>query len=362
MLGETAERDQPVNGASEPHFPIVFSLQQDQSEQNQSVLDEEREKHKRRAQRFGTEYHDPGRVRRDFGLMMEARRERLVRPDHRFTTGDLDLFSQEEQAKRAARAARFQLSAPLAPSVDAYRPDEELQARARRAAKFGVPYQPTDAVLMDMDLYEQRREVGSDVERRPNAIYLYGVDVMSTKEVLSYFTEYGPVFVEWLDDSSCNVLFSDANSAKRALVGKGTPLPPNVITSTSATAQQPQQQQQGEAGLAAAAAQESMTDAAMAATAREGEAAQPGEAGTAAGEAAAGAGGGGGTTVRYQPELPVPDNLADVANLPYIWHKGRDFIKDGTPISLVFRMATAADVRDMHQPKRTRRLWTAAGG
>ena len=53
------------------------------------------------------------------------------------------------------------------------------------------------------DLYEKRREVGTDVERRPEAIYLYGVDVMSTREVLSFFTEYGPVFVEWLDDSSC---------------------------------------------------------------------------------------------------------------------------------------------------------------
>jgi hypothetical protein len=48
--------------------------------------------------------------------------------------------------------------------------------------------------------------VGTDVERRLEAIYLYGVDVMSTREVLSYFTEYGPVFVEWLDDSSCELM------------------------------------------------------------------------------------------------------------------------------------------------------------
>lgn len=30
------------------------------------------------------------------------------------------------------------------------------------------------------DLFEERAEVAHDVERRPNAIYLYGVDVMST--------------------------------------------------------------------------------------------------------------------------------------------------------------------------------------
>ncbi len=42
--------------------------------------------------------------------------------------------------------------------------------------------------------------------------------------------------------------------------------------------------------------------------------------------------------------------------------QGRDFIKNGTPVSLVYRMATAADVRDMSAPKRTRELWKAAGG
>ncbi len=48
------------------------------------------------------------------------------------------------------RAARFQLEVPLAPSLDTYKPDEEQEALARRTVKFGVPYQPTDAVLMDM--------------------------------------------------------------------------------------------------------------------------------------------------------------------------------------------------------------------
>lgn len=40
---------------------------------------------------------------------------------------------------------------------------------------------------------------------------------MSTKDVLQYFEVYGPSHVEWIDDSSCNVVFKDNFSAKRAL-------------------------------------------------------------------------------------------------------------------------------------------------
>jgi len=31
------------------------------------------------------------------------------------------------------------------------------------------------------------------------------VDVMSTKDCLQYFGEYGPTFVEWINDSSCEL-------------------------------------------------------------------------------------------------------------------------------------------------------------
>lgn len=77
------------------------------------------------------------------------------------------------------------------------------------------------------DVLEERKEHGWDIPRRPEAIHLYGVDCMSTADCLSYFSDYGPTFVEWIDDSSCNVLFEDDYTAKRALVGRGNPLPPD---------------------------------------------------------------------------------------------------------------------------------------
>lgn len=42
--------------------------------------------------------------------------------------------------------------------------------------------------------------------------------------------------------------------------------------------------------------------------------------------------------------------------------QGEDFVKNGTPVSLVYRMATVLDVRDMAAPKRTRELWKSGGG
>lgn len=85
--------------------------------------------------------------------------------------------------------------------------------------------------------------------------------------------------------SAGNVLFPDVNSTKRALVGRGTPLPPDVVA-------QPQAEQAAAAEAAAAA-----------------ETVRPGDPVPAP------------PPVRYQPELPVPDNLADVANIPYLWVK-----------------------------------------
>lgn len=62
--------------------------------------------------------------------------------------------------------------------------------------------------------------------RRPEAIYLYGVDFLSTSDCLRYFEKFGARSVEWLNDSACNVVFGDATSASRAVVALGQPLPP----------------------------------------------------------------------------------------------------------------------------------------
>lgn len=131
--------------------------------------------------------------------------------------------TQEEVAKREERAAKFGASA------DALRwePAEDLAQRAARAARFGTQFAPAQDAMMDVDLLESRREPSLSHALRPDAAYVYGVDLMSTADVLRAFADYGPRFVEWINDSSCVVLFADAASAKRAVAGTGRPLPPD---------------------------------------------------------------------------------------------------------------------------------------
>ena len=63
------------------------------------------------------------------------------------------------------------------------------------------------------------KEAPADAERRYDTLYVYGVDKLSTENIFEYFEEYGPTFVEWINDSSCNVVFSDTFGTRRALEG-----------------------------------------------------------------------------------------------------------------------------------------------
>ena len=48
-------------------------------------------------------------------------------------------------------------------------------------------------------------------------MYLYGVDYLSTKKIMEYFSYFKPIKVEWLNDTSCNVIFPSNDNALQAL-------------------------------------------------------------------------------------------------------------------------------------------------
>ena len=279
-------------------------------EANKVTLEQEREKHRKRqartliikyilwiltiprrsnlnfyssrAEKFGVDYRDPGR-RREF--RDDARKER-INPTQSLGTG-FDLFTSEEVEKRQQRASRFNMPDTGLQWNPPEVPEDEEKKKAR-AERFGVEYQAPDADgLMDVDLFETRKEAPPEVPRRPEAVHIYGVDLMSTSDVLKYFKDYGPTYVEWLNDSSANVLFKDGPTAKRAIAGLGKPLPPE--------------------------------------------------------------------------DLPEGVDGADPANIQYLWHKGEDFMKAGSALPLVFRMATILDVKPSERVQ-SRRLWLSAGG
>eukprot|EP00930_Biecheleria_cincta_P027270 TRINITY_DN19153_c0_g1_i1.p1 TRINITY_DN19153_c0_g1~~TRINITY_DN19153_c0_g1_i1.p1 ORF type:complete len:620 (-),score=114.13 TRINITY_DN19153_c0_g1_i1:314-2173(-) len=62
-----------------------------------------------------------------------------------------------------------------------------------------------------------RRENNSFAPKRPEVLHCYGVDFLATKEVLEVFNAWQPAEVEWLDDSSCNVVFGSEETAQQVV-------------------------------------------------------------------------------------------------------------------------------------------------
>eukprot|EP00741_Cyanophora_paradoxa_P012883 tig00020629_g12439.t1 len=165
------------------------------------------EKHKKRAEKFGVEFKEP---KADLFVPPKERKKVVVRR-HGFATG-IDLMSEEEKAKREARAKKFNIELV---EIKAITTDPELEKRRQRASKFG-PMRVEE--FMDVEaLAEQRKDWDLTVPRIWESVHVYGTDDMSTADVLAYFKEFGPSWVTWINDSSCNVVFEDRFSAKRAL-------------------------------------------------------------------------------------------------------------------------------------------------
>lgn len=253
---------------------------------------DDEDRRRRRAERFGTGYVAPTE-RANVGIpkgLGEAlggkeRRGRQPPPAHVPTIAQIDIFTQEEQDKAKKRAERFGIEVPKnLVNYEPIKPPEDEELRKKRAERFGMEYEPVDITgLKKADLLEPKKDVDATVERRPDAIHVYGVDVLSTSDIKSYFSDFEPRFVEWINDSSCNVLFHDVPSAKKAVVTMGKPLPPSE----------------------------------------------------------------------------APDSYGiDLDQIPFLWHRGvEDFVKDGVPVPLLFRIATVLDKKHITAEHKTRELW-----
>ena len=67
----------------------------------------------------------------------------------------------------------------------------------------------------EVDYWEKYMEPSGDI--RKDTLYLYGVDYLNTKKILEYFNYFNPGKVEWLNDTSCNVVFPSDDNALEAL-------------------------------------------------------------------------------------------------------------------------------------------------
>ena len=227
-----------------------------------------------RAERFNEEYKEPKLSvilsREEFRKYMSATGGRNPLMLETAPVAGIDTTSTEEQARIAARGNRFaaatgikegdaEAAAAVAASAAAAAELQEREAEfAReqaameaRAAKFGLeintnPYgedlqQPTCA-RREIPTAEQLAEMAAaaaaedppgqvpNVDVIVDTLHVFGVDRLSTDEILKYFDDYAPSYVLWLDDSSCNLVFGDAANARRALFSLGQPIRVTAVT------------------------------------------------------------------------------------------------------------------------------------
>lgn len=60
-------------------------------------------------------------------------------------------------------------------------------------------------------------------EIRLDAVHLRGLDDMSTDDIFKFFADHYPSHIEWIDDTSCNVVWKDETSAAGAILEMSRP-------------------------------------------------------------------------------------------------------------------------------------------
>lgn len=81
-----------------------------------------------------------------------------------------------------------------------------------------------DQPLIEEDIESKHVQMVGDEEvdrfealPRPTALFLHGVDDMSTKDITAYCNQISLEKVEWINDSACNLAFTTLEQAQEAL-------------------------------------------------------------------------------------------------------------------------------------------------
>uniref|UniRef100_A0A8C6MAI1 Nuclear cap-binding protein subunit 3 n=1 Tax=Nothobranchius furzeri TaxID=105023 RepID=A0A8C6MAI1_NOTFU len=93
---------------------------------------------------------------------------------------------------------------------------EAFERKEKRARRFHFRCEESVGqrnVFLDKDAMKK-----AIFKLRMEAIHVSGVDDMSTQDVFGYFREYPPAHIEWINDTSCNVVWLDDDTCIRALI------------------------------------------------------------------------------------------------------------------------------------------------
>lgn len=75
----------------------------------------------------------------------------------------------------------------------------------------------SDDVLPEAQPSHPRNPVDTSARFRQNALHIYGLDFLKTGHMDDIFSQFDHKFVEWINDSSANIIFGDPVNAKKAL-------------------------------------------------------------------------------------------------------------------------------------------------
>ncbi|XP_077995545.1 uncharacterized protein LOC144449018 [Glandiceps talaboti] len=112
--------------------------------------------------------------------------------------------------------------------------EEYKSKKELRAKRFGIKKKPNEEEEMEVDLPSYSTTI-EGIEIRPEALHIQGVDEMTTQDLFDYFREFQPGSIEWIDDTSCNVVWLDPHTARRALFALSKPTEKKTTTTTTTT-------------------------------------------------------------------------------------------------------------------------------
>ncbi|GBN48563.1 Nuclear cap-binding protein subunit 3 [Araneus ventricosus] len=105
--------------------------------------------------------------------------------------------------------------------------EKKLQRRSERFGtekkKEPVTQKEIDALYKSLGIEPENLNSCKLKNIRLEALHMRGLEEMDTNDIFAYFGDYGAASVEWINDCSCNVVWLDAATTARAMIGMSRP-------------------------------------------------------------------------------------------------------------------------------------------
>uniref|UniRef100_A0A3B4VRK0 Nuclear cap-binding protein subunit 3 n=1 Tax=Seriola dumerili TaxID=41447 RepID=A0A3B4VRK0_SERDU len=194
---------------------------------------------------------DSGSDRSDSDSDSESDRDAREAEPMEVEEGELDLEAEDISVNRSLKelvpdtSRRYENKAGAFITGIDVNSKEAIERKEKRARRFHFHVEESVGqrnVFLDKDTMKK-----AIPRLRMEAIHVTGVDDMSTQDVFGYFKEYPPAHIEWIDDTSCNVVWLDDDTSIRALINSShMPDPEEAVTTETEGCSQPGEQSKGQ--------------------------------------------------------------------------------------------------------------------